>query len=288
MRQPSSQPTRQTPKNWGLIFSGGGMQCSFGVGAARALVDEHKLPPPKIVVGSSGGAPTAATFASGQLKRAEEVWREEMTRSDIVGRVNGPTSPFKIDLSRVVHILRHEISMLSIYASRTDVYFAATDYDTGQPAYLQANGAKSPQHILKSIRASMGLPFTTGVEELDDSRYVDGDLSTSLSDKIEWMMAQGVENVLAINSVTPDVGRDLYRNLKRAGAEDIIKIMRSRMDNLRRTEDFGQLVIDPSGSLPCGLFGPNGFEQIGASIDQGYRAVAEDDRIAAFADKINA
>jgi len=263
------------------------MQCSFGVGAAMALVKEYDLPPPKMIMGSSGGAPTAATFASGQIGRAEEVWREEMTRPDLISRLNGPSSPLKLDLSHIVKIMRNEISMLSIYASPTDVYFAATDYETGQPAYLQANGARSPQHILKSIRASMGLPFIAGPEELNNSRYVDGDLSTSLSDKIEWMMENGIRRVIAVNSVTPDAGRDLYRNLKRAGAEDIIDIMRSRIENLRRKEDFGQLVIKPDGPLPVGLFGPNEPDKIASSIEKGYRATAQNTAVGELADWLN-
>ena len=57
-----------------LVISGGGLGCSWSVGALLALVRKYNFTSPDILITGSGSAGTGAYFVSGQYESIENIW----------------------------------------------------------------------------------------------------------------------------------------------------------------------------------------------------------------------
>lgn len=55
-------------------MSGGGMKCSFGVGAILAIAEKYKIKEPFLLICGSGSAGTGSYYVSAQYKSIRNIW----------------------------------------------------------------------------------------------------------------------------------------------------------------------------------------------------------------------
>ncbi|MDH5597442.1 MAG: patatin-like phospholipase family protein [Candidatus Peregrinibacteria bacterium] len=268
---PSQESGAEIKKDgrWGLALSGGGLSSSYGLGVVQALRDKHGLPAPAVVVASSASTPTGCVYETGQIDEAVEIWLNRVSDSDIVDPSGVmPT----VDIMRVIDVVRESLKTDRLFSGASQVHFVATDFEKGVPTMLNASRAGTADRLYRMMSASMALPGAYGdVVEIDGRPFVDGDLSSTDQQKVDFIRSLGIEDVIAVRSADSSTLKGLMKILRRsADSERMMGLVRDTYKNVLSRTPRNFPVIFPSRMLPTGLLRNPSAEAIRATIALGY------------------
>lgn len=248
-----------------FIASGGGMSCAYSAGVAWAF-EEFGIRP-DIILGSSGSAGTVSYFASGEAKRAVDLWLEEVTNPKVLRR-----QPLHLDVDFIIDSMRdrfpfHETQLRS---PSVDLFLAVTDSTTLRPVFLSNHGDHDWYEVM---RASMAIPFVYDKEVvINGTSYIDGDLSASLHEMVNRAVDAGATTIYLCNtklfalrdvfSLAPQIN---WRSLRRV----IVSLLRKCTQRQRSTHHIDLIKMRPSRLLKTGVIN-NSREVIGDAVNLGY------------------
>lgn len=270
---------------WGLVLSGGGFSASYGVGVMQALIEDYRMPKPAVVVGSSGSAPTACLFSTGQVEETMGVWTNEMTDPTLLSTEKDGSTP-RLDVERVVSTVRKHLDFNCFAKDDSQVYFTATDLALREPSMLDTrktaeNDPVDEDLFYEMMRASMAYGREV---RINGKRYVDGDISSSNAHKVDFIRSLGIEHVMVVNSARVEMGKELLKIVRAIHEREVLAILRANYRSLLKGPDC--ILVSPSRKLPSGLFKSNQREDIEGNIELGRSDALKHRKLAEFAEFI--
>ena len=119
-----------------IIMSGGGMSCSYGVGALLALVEKFNFKKPAIAIAGSGSSGTMSYFVAEQYDSIRNIWTNLLSTKKFI-------NPFRItkiiDIDYLIDEVFKKQDALDeekIYNSKITYLIPATNVDTGEIEYF--------------------------------------------------------------------------------------------------------------------------------------------------------
>lgn len=156
-----------------LIVGGGFMKGAYGVGAGYVFEDLGYASVCDDIVGISSGAPSAAYYLSGEVRKGGRLVSEECCDDAFFDRTHWWRPA---DCGYIVDAMRPEgekaITFEHVRAARTRLHIGVTRYDTAESVLLTPD---TPEDFFNTIHASILMPsISTDVVCIDGVRYVDG------------------------------------------------------------------------------------------------------------------
>ncbi|MBI4128983.1 MAG: patatin-like phospholipase family protein [Parcubacteria group bacterium] len=167
----------------GLVIMPGGMRNAFSAG----VLNGAELAPKDVgvVVASSSGAGVGAFFVSGQIKLAERIFVEYLTRPEVYSprRLFQGRRPYDVDY--LVDYCCRDLDVEALATASTALYAGVFRRHDGQTLY-QMVGRENWRSVLKATGA---LPLLGRPVLLDDGYYyVDGGIEEVLSLRFAYEM----------------------------------------------------------------------------------------------------
>ncbi len=193
--------------NIAIIVGGGGMRCAYAAGALIALAKELKLTEPDIVIGVSGGASNLAYYVSGQYDSLKNIWINLVTTKRYISFLR---LRHVVDVSYLIDVIVKKDDPLNtdnIKNSKTKLFIAATDCDTGRPEYF----SNQYENILEAMRASVTIPIVDNKYTLiNDKKYIEGGIGSPLESNIEKAIEEGATKIIVIKSEVSSMGSSFF------------------------------------------------------------------------------
>mgnify|MGYP002620924967 FL=1 len=245
-----------------IALEGGGARSSFSAGVLRVLAREQV--PVEAVVGSSSGAMNAAFFASGQIERMGELWRDGAFARRMVSyaRFFNPFGGPGVDVDDLVeNLLRAGGNLDAALAvgSGTRLFLTATNVRTMQAEVVQPD----EQTIWDWLRASMAIPLGYNrIVRVGEEGYVDGGVASPIPFDLELPVATSGPGVAIITRRldTPKPSptwwqRALIRLLTPPGVREVTLVQHEHHNatvaRLRVAAEAGDvLVVEPPEGMP--------------------------------------
>jgi predicted patatin/cPLA2 family phospholipase len=179
-----------------LVMSGGGMKCVYGVGILTALVEEYGLTKPDIIVAASGSVPNAAYYLAGQYREVISVWLALLGSKKFISWERRKV----IDIDYLVDDIfkkRHPLDLAALSRARTKFFFPVTRVEDGRTLFLTLPKTAA---VYERLRAAAAIPFVynKGVR-IGKEIFTDGDIGSNLSDLINKALAEGAEDIIAVD-----------------------------------------------------------------------------------------
>ena len=199
-----------------IVLSGGGLSCSWSVGAILGLAEKFKFKEPDILVAGSGSAGTGAYFCSGQLKSIENIWGNLLSNKKFLNflRIH------KImDIDFLIDEIFKKLDPLDVKKlqnSKINFQIAATNYNTGKVKFF-SDFRKID--IFEVLRASKAMPVLYRKKiKIKKDKFSDGRFSSRIDLLLQRAIFLGAEKIIAINvsgSYLPGkILFDFYNSLK--------------------------------------------------------------------------
>jgi len=218
-----------------IVLSGGGLSCSWSVGAVLGLAEKFKFKNPDILVAGSGSAGTGAYFCSGQLRSIENIWGNLLSSKKFlsfarIGKI--------MDIDFLIDEIFKKADPLDVSKlqnSKINFQIAATNAKTGKVKFF-SDFRKFD--IFEILRASKALPVFYGKKvKVKKEKFSDGRFSSRVDLLLQRAIFFGAEKIIAINvsgSYLPGkILFDFYNSLKNK-----IKRQEFFAKNLRRVKNF--------------------------------------------------
>jgi NTE family protein len=176
----------KVPLRLALVIGSGGIRSASAVGVVDVLTRAGLRP--DLIVGCSSGAVFGAPLALGlsadmTMRLATSLWSPELTEQRrwraylqvVAPRLAGFGRDFSLrDERLIVQRLETVFRDLRLEDLRTRLRVTATDADTGEPVVLSTGS------IVRTVQASMAVPFLWPSVEIDGRHLVDGVVSDPL------------------------------------------------------------------------------------------------------------
>ena len=186
-----------TPPYDTLILEGGSLRCAFTAGVMDALLLLGPLPFERML-GVSAGSMVMATYLAGQYKHFYRISRDLVEDGTFIRFTSAWSKEGLMNLAHLkAHVLRHaplDLDALAEAQIRTRAWVVTTQYDTGEPRYLEPQG----REWIDVLVASASLPLVTrGKVKFRGTWMFDGGYSDpcrwtrpwNLADKTSWWFA---------------------------------------------------------------------------------------------------
>lgn len=181
-----------------LIVEGGGFKTGFTAGLLDALLMSN-YNNFDMVIGISGGAIAASYFLSNQYRQCVSAMKllakdEQFTKFT---RTFGDPGYMDIDYLKSIANKKVPLDMEAAVAAslKSEVYFVATEHQTGSPHYLKP----IKDNWIDILIASSTLPFVTkGIHKINNIKYFDGGWGDPLP--VRWAYEQGATNILVLRT----------------------------------------------------------------------------------------
>jgi len=284
---PSTIPPMENPDKWGIVGNGAGALSSYGTGVLSGIprnMFAAQLTPPDVMIVSSGLAPGGAASVAGQADDAVRLW-PEVGRSGVFSQ--NPDSVFpNINGEALMETVRANLKLENIWRSRTRLFFVVTNLKTGKPEYLEMTEEKGADYFDRALKATMGLPWTTGFQEIDGKQYGDGDLGGDIRLSAKYAREKlGIGNILAINSGTVTGIRRFLRKMVDASKTDpeikrLLDIIRAKRTYISGSLAEDIIAVSPGPSdLECGVFERSGYDEIATTLCEGAKDIVLEERL---------
>ena len=183
-----------------IVLSGGGMSCTYIVGAMIALLEKFNLAHPDILIAGSGSAGTASFFTAEQYYQVVNIWANLLSTPEFIGL---KYRPINIDyLIDTVFKKQAPLDTGRILTSPIDYLIPATNANTGDVEYF--GNKKSADHIFHDgddifevMRATKAMPvvFRKRIRR-EGEEYIDTYASSHIELNILRAIEEGAKKVL--------------------------------------------------------------------------------------------
>lgn len=187
-----------TPPYDTLILEGGSLRCAFTAGVMDALLLLGPLPFERIL-GVSAGSMVMATYLAGQYKHFYRISRDLVEDGTFIRFTSAWSKEGLMNLAHLkAHVLRHaplDLDALAEAQIRTRAWVVTTQYDTGEPRYLEPQG----REWVDVLVASASLPLVTrGKVKFRGKWMFDGGYSDPLP--LDKALESGGQNILVVRT----------------------------------------------------------------------------------------
>lgn len=156
-----------------VLFGGGLMKGVYGVGAALALEEMGYTDCFEVIVGVSSGAPTAAHFTAGSVRKGQRLVSEECCSPRFYQwwRLSN-----QVDTEFFMDVLEKDpekrVDIDAVVKNPASLYFGVAEYETGLPYLLPAD---NQEHFFDSMHASLTMQNVSRHRTyIGDTLYTDG------------------------------------------------------------------------------------------------------------------
>ena len=187
-----------TPPYDTLILEGGSLRCAFTAGVMDALLLLGPLPFERML-GVSAGSMVMATYLAGQYKHFYRISRDLVEDGTFIRFTSAWSKEGLMNLAHLkAHVLRHapmDLDALAEAQIRTRAWVVTTQYDTGEPRYLEPQG----REWVDVLVASASLPLVTrGKVKFRGKWMFDGGYSDPLP--LDKALEFGGQNILVVRT----------------------------------------------------------------------------------------
>ena len=187
-----------TPPYDTLILEGGSLRCAFTAGVMDALLLLGPLPFERML-GVSAGSMVMATYLAGQYKHFYRISRDLVEDGTFIRFTSAWSKEGLMNLAHLkAHVLRHaplDLDALAEAQIRTRAWVVTTQYDTGEPCYLEPQG----REWIDVLVASASLPLVTrGKVKFRGTWMFDGGYSDPLP--LDKALEFGGQNILVVRT----------------------------------------------------------------------------------------
>ena len=246
------------------------MRSAHGAGFLYALATDLGITAPDIMIASSGDAGSTLYFCAGQYHGIRRIWLDLLSTRRFISLLRF----WRImDIDYLIDVVFKEQEPLDTERlQRTLIkwFIPLSDYDTGATCYV---GIKDNLDPFEVLRAAKAIPVLFGKRILlSHRRYIDGELGPILQDHVRHALAQGVQNILILNHVTPwegtkKIAMRLYTSVIPGGMRDAI-IRDISTDTHHFSAPHANVLFVSPEKLPCAPLTHN-KEKIKATFDRG-------------------
>lgn len=185
-----------------LILSGGGARGAYEVGVAKALLERgfHF----DYVFGTSVGAINAVGIAQGSIAQLEKLWTTTRVRelfrfpnaSHLRRMIFGQRLGF-LDATPLEQILRREINLEKLKASKTRAGFITTDLCSLETRLITSDEIESKEDLVDILMASSALPLLFPPRQIrGEGLWIDGGLVRNTP--IHYAIRLGAREIFAV------------------------------------------------------------------------------------------
>jgi len=270
-------------KGIAIVTSGGGMGCSYSVGALMALIEKYKLTDPDIVVCSSGSAGTLSYFVARQYNSITNIWINLLCDRKFISffRI------FKVmDIDYVIDDIfkkQDPLKIENIKKSKIKFFIAATDFETGKLKYFC-----NKDDIFEAMRASKATPIAFNkIIKIGNKKYIDGVISSTIESNIKKAMEEGATKIIVINNSEKSAIKYIFfkiysffvnKNLRNSINDYLNK------SKIKSIKNDSVMLIKPSVKLPASNL-DNNQKHIKKTISIGYNDIINNKKLQSFLGK---
>ena len=183
-------------------MSGGGMSCSYGVGALLALVEKYGFKNPDIVIAGSGNAGTLSYFVAEQYDSIRNIWSNLLSTKKFIN----PLRITKIiDIDYLIDEVFKKQDILDeekIYDSKILYLVPATNIETGEIDYFSN---KKGNDIFEVLRATKAMPILFNKKVcINGKKYCDSYVSISTKLNALKAIELGADKLIIIDNDSPN------------------------------------------------------------------------------------
>ena len=268
-----------------IVTSGGGMACAFSAGVIGALVEVHKITNPDIAIASSGSSGNIAYYLAGQYSLGQRVWTELLSSESNFINTKRFFKGNIMDLDYLIDYIFKIVEPLDVNAlksQRTHFSIVVTDYETGEAVYFDN---KSEVDIFQVLKASKAAPVVyNNPVIINNRRYIDGDISSSLEERIDKALNEGAEKVLAIDNSQPlsQINSYFFNIYAKKAPEKLQQVIKKYFTTTCTKRDDPRIFyITPNQQLPVGML-DNQRRKLERTIQMGYLITARNTKLKEF------
>ena len=270
-----------------IVTSGGGMKCSYSVGAMLALVDKFGLTDPDIIIGGSGSAGTIAYYVARQYDSIRNIWANLLPAKKFLNRLRFGKI---IDIDYLVDEVFKKQDPLDAETVRTSSMrhlIPATNAETGEVEYFADWNKVDVFQALRATKA-IPVPFVYGkAVKINGSAYRDTYNSSSIELNILKAIEEGATKILAIDNSQGKWSKIIYglwlRFQSRVFRENYSHGHRQR-EEFKVPGDVELYVIVPEVPLRITTLN-NDQGLLKETIDQGHNEVCKNRNLEYFLNK---
>jgi len=176
-----------------LVMHGGGMRGAYGAGVVNALDRMIGLERVAIVMGTSAGAANALGAAAGKVDAIREVWTRHLHVREFI---NAYRLKWMTNIDYLMKVLdKYGMTNALMQKATARLYIACTHFIEGSTRYFSNHN-----DILGAVRASVSIPILSQTPVMVEGEpYLDGGISTGVSDLIREAIAKGAARVIAVD-----------------------------------------------------------------------------------------
>jgi predicted patatin/cPLA2 family phospholipase len=181
-----------------IIMSGGGMTCSYGVGAILALIEEYNLTKPDIVIAGSGNAGTLAYYVAEQYGSIRNIWSNLLSTKKFINLLRIWNV---IDIDYLIdEVFRKQdiLDVKKIYDSKMIYLIPTTNIETGNVEYFSN---KNNDDIFEALRATKAMPILFRHKVcINGGKYCDSYASISVKRNALKAISLGATKIIIIDN----------------------------------------------------------------------------------------
>ena len=229
------------------------MRSAHGAGFLYALATELNITRPDIMIASSGDAGGTLYFCTSQYSGMRRIWLDLLSTRKFISLLRFWRIMDVDYLIDVVFKKQEPLDTERLQGTPIGWFIPLSDYDTGATRYV---GAKDHLDPFEVLRAAKAIPVLFGKRvPLSHRRYIDGELGPILQDHVRHALAQGAQNILIINHVTPwegtkKIAMQLYTSVIPGGMRDAI-FRDISTDTHHFSAPYANVLFVSPEQLPC-------------------------------------
>ncbi len=174
------------------------MRSIFTAGVLDALA-EREEPPFDLIIGVSAGAACASSYLAGQHGRNRRIFMDQMTGKRFINPARALRGGHYFDMGWLMGTLALDVDPIDVEAlrasaQRTRFLAVATGAESGEPAYLPAQGPD----FLEALHATVAIPvlYRGGPGRFRCRLYFDGGMVDPLP--VARAVAEGADEILVV------------------------------------------------------------------------------------------
>jgi len=183
------------------IFPGGSARAVYTAGNIYALC-EIDIPPPDIIIGCSGSAPTAMCYISGQKEVIKNVWCRSLSNTNFLNIFRFWRM---LDIDYLIDTVikqNNPLDLVKIKNSEIKFLTPITNSKTGDVEYVSN---RDNLDLMEVSRATTWVPFAASLFNLrgvkiNDNYYFDSGVASRFPIHVEEAIREGAERIIVFDS----------------------------------------------------------------------------------------
>lgn len=198
-------------EKFAIITSGGGMKCSWIMGALIALAKKHRVISPDIFICASGSTGAGAYYITRQYDDIRKMWETEMPQRSWKEILKSKTY---LDIDYIIDDFckkQFPLNTKKFYNSKTLFFISAINRKSGEVTYFSN---KDGTDIFESMRASIAIPLAYKPNPkafINNIPYSDSLLTAHPKTHIKKAIELGADKILIIDTSSPLESRDILK-----------------------------------------------------------------------------